>query len=158
VIVRAEAAMALATYGPVVVMIWRGVPTVARLRAGTELVRGHASARGTAVAVLSIVEQGSPLPGHVERKALASDMREVASSIVACAFVAEGAGPWARLAIDVVSAVDGFRGRTKEKLTVGAEEAAAWLVARLLESGAADAPTRDELLAAVAVIRGHPIE
>lgn len=150
--------MALGTCGPVVVMIWRGVPTVDRLRAGTDLVRAHASACGTAVAVLSIVEQGSPLPGHVERRALASDMREVASSIVACAFVAEGAGPWAKLAIDVVSAVDGFRGRTKEKVTVGTDEAAAWLVVRLLGSGVADAPTRDELLAAVAAIRAHPTE
>ncbi len=109
-IVRADDAFAIGTCGGVVVMVWRGEATLERLRAASGLVRMHAAA-GRKVAIVSVLEDDSSEPTPEDQSDLARDMRRLAPSIVAAAFVLEGGGEAARRKLEVGFVIDPLRRR-----------------------------------------------
>lgn len=149
----ADSAHGLATSGCLVIMLWRGPATRERLSAASMLVRDHAARTGANVGVLSIIEAGAPQPGEAERRELSPDMRALAPSMAAAAFVLEGGGPEAEQTLRVALQIDELRGAPMvQKYCFDAREATAWIVARCSDAGL-DTPSRAELLDAIEALR-----
>jgi hypothetical protein len=162
-IVMSDEACAMATIANVVVMVWRGPPTAARLARGFEVVLPLAERRGTRVGVVTVIEHGAPSPEPRDRIPFMRQLAWQAHVFAGVAMVFEGGGAWTSAMLDVASGMLGVVGRLRHpfKHCIGAREAAAWLAIRAAEA-APDAPSRDDICGAIELARAsigrHPIE
>ena len=128
----ADDAVALATCGPFVIVIWRGVPTRARLEAGLALMEEHAAAIGPPIGVISVVEEGSPPPSTEDMVFIQSSFGMMSRVIAAMAGVFETTGELeeARVAREMIGGAMGRRVELKQCFAV--EEACTWIVPRIV--------------------------
>lgn len=152
-IVYSDEACAMGTVGNVVVMVWRGEPTDARLAKGFDVLVPHAARCGTKVGVVTVIEEGAPPPALSQRIPFLRELASRSDVLAALVMVLEeGRSGWRSTVLEVATSMAGTLKLIPVKLCVGTKEASTWIVARAGEVSA-DAPSREELREAIELVR-----
>ncbi|MCZ7682981.1 MAG: hypothetical protein M5U28_30915 [Sandaracinaceae bacterium] len=125
-VVHAEPALTVGAFGRIVILTWRALPAVERLREVVRLVHAQAAAGGR-VAVISCFERAR-VPDARRRRELARELATIAPELSAVALVFEGGRRWSALALAAENRVEALRGRRPRRwYCVARSEAATWL-------------------------------
>lgn len=149
---RTDDEHAIASYGRFVVVIWRGMPTRARMEGGLEVVNAVYSAVGASLGMLAVMEEGSPPPLSVDLEWVKIGAAAVPGMIAGMAGVFESrdGAPPDHDAGEVMAA--GLGSRIPMRVCFDVDEACTWL-ARRVTPDSADASARRMLARAVETTR-----
>jgi hypothetical protein len=149
----ADDAWAIATYGPCIIVVWRGQPTRRRIEAGFVTLRAHAEAVGAPVHIIVVIEDGSPAPGADDLPLVHDAFESVADRVATAVAVMETQDPAARDVKVAAEAVSGTMApRIVTKLCFDTAEACAWLAPR--RTRADSPPDRRALERIIERVRG----
>lgn len=81
-----------ATWGDLVIAVWRGVTTLTGVRLGQHFFQQHAQQCPSGVLLMTIIEEGAPAPGTQERAALGMLLQSETGRTRRSAVVYEGTG------------------------------------------------------------------
>jgi len=136
---RVIGAVRLGSYENCVIHVWSGkfgMPEVDALNAYTAKV---AEARPEGIAILALVEAGTPMPTSEGRRMLEEYFVHFAERTRAVAHVAEGKGPWAGMARSVMTALQLMRRRSyPTKVFSAGDDGIAWLSPFISADGSKD--------------------
>ncbi len=151
----ADDAFAVGEHDGVVILIWRGRPTLARVSRSVDAFAGVVQRRAPRpVSMLAVVEARSPSPDLSTMLASARGLDAHAEAVAATVAVLEDRAATSLL-LDAIARVNALRRRpTPTKFCAEVREAATWLVARHPHDLAGQAP-RDALVSAVEEVRRH---
>lgn len=148
----ADEAVAMAYHGPLLILVWRGAPTSARLVCALDLMRARAAALGSALGAVVLIEEGAPPPTPEALAFVAAKLEGDPPRMSAMAGVIEATGAQAAIVLEAseeLSAAMG--GHVALKTCFDLDEACAWLIHRMLPRAGSSA--RRELAVAVEKVR-----
>jgi len=127
-LVALEKDYCLATWHEIFILIWRHETTLDGLRALDHALRDHERTYPGGCGLLTIIEQGAPMPSSDVRTAMARFMTEAARIIKSSAVTFEGAGFRAAAVRGVVTGLTMLaRQPYPHKVFATVDEAARWL-------------------------------
>jgi hypothetical protein len=152
---HAERDYALATYGPLYIVIWR-INTTTRAMVNVQAkLNDFARLRKNGIALLTIVEVDAPIPEGESREAVARFLRDSAWAIRCSAVVHEGAGFRASLVRAVVTGLTlAAHQPFPHKVFASVPLASAWL-ARSMHDNRVGSLSAQDLDAAIVRIRAY---
>lgn len=152
--VHRDEAVATGEYDRVFLIVWRGVPTMARLELTFASFAALAERLPGRLSMLAVIEARSPPPGLAGIRASARQFDRFADRFAASAAVLEERVATSAL-LDTVASVNALRrGPTVSKFCADVREAVAWLAARH-PHGHAEDEFRAGLLDAVEQLRAR---
>lgn len=133
-VIKVDPDFALASWNDVFMVIWRVNTTVEGARALRRECLGFAAKRPEGIALLTIVEEGAPMPAPESREVIARFLGDASESIRASAVIFEGDGFRAAAVRSVVIGLTMLaRQKYPHKVFAAVEDGATWLERELRE-------------------------